>query len=197
MITLKEWMEVVQYRISEGSDFGWLCYGPDAHRLDAWNGSQDGHSHSIVFDTKTQEVYEVTSYDYRNNRAYRLMNQDYVAEHTEEARSRQVNEKQAWDDVDYIDLEVDDDWMQKALAIEAEEMDYDNRVQVPLTLDDDQMFELMRMAHEQDITLNQMVERVLREVIEQHESVHITNTDNPVDFPVIKAKKKKKVKHHD
>jgi hypothetical protein len=194
MITLKEWMEVVQYRISEGSDFGWLCYGPDAHRLDAWNGSQDGHSHSIVFDTKTQEVYEVTSYDYRNNRAYRLMNQDYVAEHTEEARSRQVNEKQAWDNVDYIDLEVDDDWMQKALAIEAEEVDYDNRVQVPLTLDDDQMFELMKLAHERDITLNQLVESVLREAIEQHESVHFTNTDNPVDFPVIKAKKKKKAK---
>lgn len=182
MITLKEWMEVVQYRISEGSDFGWLCYGADAHRLDAWNGDQGGHSHSIVFDTKTQEVYEVTSYDYRNNRAYRLMNQEYVAKHTAEARQRQVNEKQAWDDVDYIDLEVDDDWIQKALAIEAEEVDYDNRVQVPLTLDDDQMFDLMKMAHERDITLNELVEDILRDVIRVHE----TGTDNPVDFPVIK-----------
>jgi hypothetical protein len=121
------------------------------------------------------------------------MNQAYVAEHTEEARSRQVNEKQAWDEVDYIDLEVDDDWMQKALAIEAEEVDYDNRVQVPLTLDDDQMFELMRMAHERDITLNELVEDILRDVIRVHE----TGTDNPIDFPVIKAKKKKKAKHHD
>ena len=147
-----------------------------------------------MFDTKTQEVYEVSSYDYRNNRAYRLMNPDFVYEHKEEALERQVNEKEAWDDVNYIDLEVDDDWIQKALAIEAGE-DYDVRVEVPLTLDDAQVFELMRLAHAQDITLNQLVERVLRDAIEQHESVHITNTDNPIDFPVITSKKKKKGKH--
>ena len=191
MITLKEWMEVVNYRVSEGSDFCWNCYGSDAYRLDAWNGEQNGHSHSIVFDTKTQEVYEVSSYDYRNNRAYRLMNQDYVAQHKEEARQRQVNEQEAWDDVDYIDLEVDDDWIQKAIAIEAGE-DYDVRVEVPLTLDDRQVFELMRLAHARDITLNQLVESVLRDAIEMHESAHITNTDNPIDFP--KPKKKKKGK---
>ena len=194
MITLKEFFEVTNYRISEGSDYLWECYGSNAYRLDAWNGEQDGHSHSIVFDTKTQTVYEVTSYDYRNNRAYRLMNQEYVAQHTKEAMQRQVNEREAWDEVDYIDLEVDDDWIQKALAIEAEEIDYDNRVQMPLTLDDDQLFELMKLAHEQDITLNQLVEQVLREAIEQHESVHVTNTDNPIDFPVTKSKKKKKGK---
>jgi hypothetical protein len=191
MITLKEWMEVVNYRVSEGSDFCWNCYGSDAYRLDAWNGEQNGHSHSIVFDTKTQEVYEVSSYDYRNNRAYRLMNQDYVVQHKEEARQRQVNEQEAWDDVDYIDLEVDDDWIQKAIAIEAGE-DYDVRVEVPLTLDDRQVFELMRLAHARDITLNQLVESVLRDAIEIHESAHITNTDNPIDFP--KPKKKKKGK---
>ncbi len=190
MITLKEWMEVVDYRISEGSNYLWECYGADAYRLDAWNGEQNGHSHSIVFDTKTQEVYEVTSYDYRNNRAYRLMNPQFVDLHKAEARRHRVNEREAWDNVDYIDLEVDDDWIQKALAIEAEEVDYDDRVQVPLTLSDDQMFELMKLAHERDVTLNQLVEDVLREAIEQYEPVHVTNTDNPIDFP--KPKKKGK-----
>lgn len=191
MITLKEWMEVVNYRISEGSNFCWECYGSNAYRLDAWNGEQDGHSHSIVFDTNTQEVYEVTSYDYRNNRAYRLMNPEFVAEYKEEAQHRQVNEKEAWDDVNYVDLETDDDWIQKAIAIEAEE-DYDVRVEVPLTLDDRQVFELMRLAHQRDITLNQLVESVLRDAIELHESAHISNTDNPIDFPVSKEKKKKR-----
>jgi hypothetical protein len=191
MITLKEWMEVVNYRVSEGSDFCWDCYGPNSYRLDAWNGEQNGHSHSIVFDTKTQEVYEVSSYDYRNNRAYRLISPEVVELHREEARQRQVNEQEAWDDVDYIDLEVDDDWIQKAIAIEAGE-DYDVRVEVPLTLDDRQVFELMRLAHARDITLNQLVESVLRDAIEMHESAHITNTDNPIDFP--KPKKKKKGK---
>ena len=171
MLTLKEFFEVTNYRISEGSEYGWECYGPNAYRLDAWNGDQNGHSHSIVFDTKTQEVYEVTSYDYRNNRAYRLMNPDFAKKHKKEAKRRQVDHKEAFDNVDYIDLEVDDDWIQKALSIEAEEIDYDTRVQVPLTLDRDQMFELMQMAHEKDMTLNQFVEMILRQEIERLENV--------------------------
>jgi len=170
MITLKDFFEVTNYRISEGSDYGWECYGANAYRLDAWNGEQDGHSHSIVFDTKTQEVYEVTSYDYRNNRAYRLMNPDFVKKHKKEAKRRMVDVKEAWDDVDYVDLEVADDWIQKAMSIEAEEIDYDTRVQIPLTLDRDQMFELMSMAHEKDMTLNQLVEMALRQEIERLET---------------------------
>ena len=185
MITLKEFFEITDYRISEGSEYGWLCYGADAYRLDAWNGDQDGHSHSIVFDTKTQEVYEVTSYDYRNNRAYRLMNQDYVTQHKEEALDRQVNEKEAWDDVDYIDLEVDDDWMQKALSIEAGE-DYDTRVQIEVDFDDAELLEYMKIAHDRDITFNELVEIALREAIDQHRML------NDIPFPVEKKKKKKK-----
>ena len=169
MLTLKDFFEVTNYRISEGSDYGWECYGTNAYRLDAWNGEQDGHSHSIVFDTKTQEVYEVTSYDYRNNRAYRLMNPDFVKKHKKEAKRRQVDEKEAWDEVDYVDLEVAEDWIEKARAIEAEE-DYDTRVQIPLNLDRDQMFEMMRMAHERDMTLNQFVEMILRQEIERLEN---------------------------
>jgi hypothetical protein len=40
-------------------------------------------------------------------------------------------------------------------------------VSVPLELGNDEMFELMRMAHEQDLTLNQLVESLLRRVIEE------------------------------
>jgi hypothetical protein len=169
MITLKEWMEVVGYRITEGSEYQWECYGPNAHCLDSWSGDQDGHSFSIYFDTKTQEVYEVQIHDYRNQRAYRLINPDFAKKHKKEAKRREIAFKEAWDDVNYVDLEVDDDWIQKAMAVEAEE-DYDTRVSVPLTLDKDQMHDLMVMAHEQDITLNQLVESVLRQEIERIEN---------------------------
>lgn len=169
MITLKQWMEIVNYRISEGSDYQWECYGDNAHRLDAWNGEQDGHSHSIVFDTKTQEVYEVTCYDYRNTRAYRFMNPDFVKKHKKEAKRRQVDYKEAWDECEYIDLEVAEDFVEKATAIENEEATYDTRIQVPLTLDDDQMFNLMKLAHQNDVTLNEYVEQLLRKVIDEHE----------------------------
>jgi hypothetical protein len=169
VITLKEFMEICNYRITEGSDYQWECYGPNAYTLDSWNGDQDGHSFSIYFDTKTQEVYEVQIHDYRNQRAYRMINPEFVKKHKKEAKRRAVEYKEAWDNVDYVDLEVDDDWIQKALAVEAGEV-YDTRVSVPLVLDRDQMYDLMTMAHERDITLNELVEFVLREEIKRIEN---------------------------
>jgi hypothetical protein len=169
VITLKEFMEICNYRITEGSDYQWECYGPNAYTLDSWNGDQDGHSFSIYFDTKTQEVYEVQIHDYRNQRAYRMINPEFAKKHKKEAKRREVEYKEAWDNVDYVDLEVDDDWIQKALAVEAGEV-YDTRVSVPLVLDRDQMFDLMTMAHERDMTLNELVEFVLKEEIKRIEN---------------------------
>jgi len=169
MISLKQWMETVTYRVTEGDTYGWKCYGPDAHMLDSWNGEPDGHSFTIVFDTKTQVVYEVQAHDYVNQRAYRLINPDYAKANKKEAKQRGVSRKEAWDDVDYVDLETDADWLAKAQAIFAGE-DYDRRVDVPLDLDDDLIFEMMRQAHERDITLNQYVELILKKVINKEES---------------------------
>lgn len=170
MITIKDFMEVVNYKITEGSAYCWHCYGPNAYSLDSWNRVHDGHTISIVFDTDTQEVYEACAYDYKNNRAYRLINPDYKPDHDEEAAGRGVNSKEAWEDVNYVDLETDEDFLEKARAI-VNDQDYDIRVQVPLTLDKDQMFQLMELAHENDITLNQMVERVLRQEIDRIKSL--------------------------
>ena len=46
-------------------------------------------------------------------------------------------------------------------------MTTDNRVTVQVDIEDDILFKLMLMAHEQDITLNQLVENILREFIER------------------------------
>ena len=168
MITMKEWMELVDYKITEGDTYGWSCYGPNAYRLDSWNGvhGTGGYSFSIVFSTKSQKVYEVSMCDYTNNRAYRMINPKNQEKHRKEAKSKSVLANQAWDDVDYIDLEVADDFFQKALAIRAGEP-YDTRAEVEIELEEDIQLELMKMAHERDITLNQMVEEILRRMIDK------------------------------
>jgi len=166
MITLKEWMEIADYRITEGGDYCWSCYGPKAYQLSSWNGEQDGFSFSIVFDTFDQTVYEVEVCDYANNRAYRMINPVVRNEYDNEVESRDINLNQAWDDVNWIDLEVDDDFISKCLSIKAGEV-YDTQVSVPLTLDDNDMFELMKLAHERNITLNQLVEDILRQAVEE------------------------------
>ena len=163
---MKEWMELVGYRITEGSDYMWQCYGSNAYALDSWNGEQDGHSFTVIFDTKDQTVYEVQAHDYINDRAYRMINEDFQKKNRKEAKKRDIDKDNAWDDVDYVDIEVDDDFIQKCLAIKAGE-DYDTRVSVPMDFSDEELLTYMKLAHEQDITFNQLVERALREAIER------------------------------
>ena len=168
MITMKEWMELVDYKITEGGDYGWQCYGPNAYTLDSWNGvhGAGGYSFSIVFSTKTQKVYEVSVCDYTNDRAYRMINPSKVEKHSKEAESKSVLANQAWDDVDYVDLEVDDDFIQKCLAIKAGE-DYSTDISVPLDLPDDLLLEAAMNAHRQGITLNDYINNALMSMIEE------------------------------
>ena len=170
MISMKEWMELVDYKITEGGDYGWQCYGPNAYTLDSWNGvhGEGGYSFSIVFSTKTQKVYEVSMCDYTNNRAYRMIAENKQEKHRKEAESKSELANQAWDDVDYVDLDVDDDFIQKALAIRAGE-DYDTRVQVAVDFSDEELLKYMKLAHEHDMTFNDFVEQALRHAIEEHQ----------------------------
>lgn len=163
MITLKDFMEVCEYRITEGST--WNGYSHDAYCLSSWNGEhgEGGWSLNVVFDTQTQEVYEVDVCDYQRAKAYRLINPDYKNRYREGLDPEYVD--QAWDDVKFIDLEVDEDWLEKAGAIVRGE-DYDTKVSIPLTLSKDELFVLMKLAHERDMTLNEYIEGVLTEVIE-------------------------------
>ena len=46
-----------------------------------------------------------------------------------------------------------------------------NRVTIEIDLDEDLLYQLMLKAHEHDITLNQMIERILREFIDKETGV--------------------------
>jgi hypothetical protein len=169
MITLKRWMELVNYRITEGSDYGWNCYGNDAYSLSFWNGihGDGGFSSNIIFDTKNQKVYEVDVCDYTNDRAYRLIDPEYASAYRKESSERTTeffDVEEAWEGVRYINLEVEEDFIAKADAI-VNGNEYDARVMVPVDLDDNTLMKLFTMAHEQDITLNQLVENILTELI--------------------------------
>jgi hypothetical protein len=46
----------------------------------------------------------------------------------------------------------------------------DGRESVPIDLPKEELFQLMLRAHEKDVTLNQLVESILRELIEREEN---------------------------
>lgn len=158
---LNELTEALDYRIVGGSEYCWSCF-PDARFLDF----ESEHAHvSCIFDTVSQVIYEVSINDKPNKyKPYRWLNPAYKDDYLAEAKEKNVDTTQAWDDVKWVELEIASDFLDKATAIFFGD-EFDDRVQVPLDLGKDELFKLMEMAHEQDITLNQLVEKLLTEVI--------------------------------
>ena len=165
MITLKDWMELVAYRITETSDYGWNCYGENAQTFTFWDGSHTGVSTDIIFDMKNQTVYEVTAHDFAMSKSYRMINPEYRDLYQAEVKERKQDDM-AYDDVEYVDLETDEDLLDKLSKILNYEI-YDTRIQVPLTLNRDQIYQMMEQAHKKDMTLNQYAEHLLRQAIDE------------------------------
>jgi len=80
---------------------------------------------------------------------------------------------------------VEGDFIEKARAI-CKDQDYDTRVQIQIEFSDEELLEYMKIAHDRDITFNQLVEIALQEAIDQHRML------NDIPFPVKKKKKDKK-----
>lgn len=178
MITLRQFMEVIDYKITEGSEYCWDCYGPNAYQMDSWNGLHDagGYTVNCVFDKVDQTVYQMEAWDYTKNRVFRWIHPNYLAAYKQECVEREIDFKNAFDDTNFTDIDVEDDIIEKATAIVAGE-EYDTRVQVPLVLDQDHLYEMMKLAHQRDITLNELVESVLTEAIAEYERTGTIRTE--------------------
>lgn len=164
MNSVKDWCELVNYKINEGYEYGWNCYGPNAYGLNSYEDEQ--YSITIIFDTKDQTVYCLEAVDYRKDLAFRIFNPDYIQAYKDKVKYSQVNDV-AYENVKFIDLELVSDFYQKAKAI-VENTPYDNRVNIELELEDHEVLYLYEQAHKHDITLNQMVEKILWNVIKEH-----------------------------
>lgn len=167
MITVKSFTEAIDFKITGGSTYGWNCFGPDARWLDSEEPGR--YSASIVFGGAEHTVYVAEVSDTINNRSYRWINPDYAEALKQEAIDRGIDNSVAWDDVQHTDLEVAEDFLSKCEAIVAGKTDYDTRISIPLTLDDNEMLQLMTLAHEQDMTFNNFVEKLLRQVIDREQ----------------------------
>ena len=168
-ITLKDYLECISYRITEGSDYLWKCYGSNVYQLDS--GSSYGENTvSAVFDKKTQMVYQLEAWDYANRRSYRWVDPDYISALKAEHTKRGFPFENSIDDEKFIDIDSVTDILQKAKAI-ANGDEYDTRTIIELNFDDAELFVAMKMAHEMDITFNKLVEAALKSVIDKAKTV--------------------------
>lgn len=166
---LSELNETFDHRISSGDEYLWNCY-PNGRFLEY---KSDYAYVSAIFNTETQEVYEVTvSVDTStwepDVRPYRWLDPEFKNAHDAEAKERNIDPSVAWDDVKWIDLESADDFFEKASAIFNGDDSFDKRIQVPLDLNEDEILKIALMAHKRDITLNKMVEEIIQLAIEKH-----------------------------
>lgn len=162
--TIQRWMEIVNFRITEGCDYLWQCYGEHAFLMSSWDGEQDGVSANIIIDRKTQVVYEMSISDYAAEKAYRLINPDFLKKFKKECKRRKVEDFEAWDDVKFIDLEVEEDFFEKMAAI-INHQPYDDRIVISVDFTDEELLRYMKRAHELDITFNQLVEQSLTQLL--------------------------------
>lgn len=165
MITLQQFLETIDYKVTGGSDFLWKCYGPDAYSIDS--EVYDHYSASIYFDTKTSEVYEIAVCDEINNRQYRWTNPDFTDAYNTEVTSRGL------DDNDFLlnltTIEVDYDMLEKLSGI-VNKTDYDTRIVIEVEMADEDFQVYAMAAHKMDITFNEFVEIAIRAAVEKYES---------------------------
>lgn len=157
-ITLKEFMQAIDYQITDSSPFQWQCYGRSAVYFDS---EAEDYTVNAVFDLENQTLCEMSAFDYSRKRAYRFFNGDCQTRYTSEAESRGVDPDEAWEGVKVTNLEVAKDMLEKTKAI-VEGRDYDTRISVEIDLEDSELFSLMKLAHQQDVTFNQYVENLIQ-----------------------------------
>jgi hypothetical protein len=166
MLSIKKWMELTNFRITEGSDFGWQCFG-SAYTLDAWDGdNENGWSMCIVFSPRTQAVYQVEAHDYKRSNAYRYTNPDFREAYDAETKARNAMHYDEIEDYKITDLEVQDDWESKAFSI-VNYADYDAGILVPLDFTDEELLPIFKLAHEANLSFNDYVCLALRTMVDR------------------------------
>jgi hypothetical protein len=167
MITTKEFLECINYCITEGEEFQWSCYGSNARYLEYWNNKHDSSvTVSAIFDTVDQTVYQIEVWDGGRNRDYRWIDPDYREAHRLEAVKRGTDPDESYDGRKFIDIEVEEDIIEKATAV-FNDTDYDSRITISIELTNEEKLLIMEQAHERDITVNQYVEYILQQEIDR------------------------------
>jgi hypothetical protein len=158
---------IFNHQITNSDNYGWDCYGPNARMQDYTSDHATG---TVVYDTKNFTVFEVTVCPLNDEsiRPYRWIDPEFNDAYLAEAKKRNVIPDQAWDDVKYIDLETVEDFTTKASAI-FNGKSFDTRIEVPIELDNEVLLQLTMQAHKRDITINQLVEEILRQLVAEHE----------------------------
>lgn len=123
------------------------------------------HIHKIaVKDNVEKVVYVLNDYPFKNPEELTGWTFKHWNDNFNELVSRDC------ENYEIIELQTIEDFIDKANSIR-NELNYDKRIEIPLDISKNDLFDLMYAAHLEDVTLNTFVERCLRETIAEHKSL--------------------------
>ena len=88
MITIKDWMEGVKYRVTDSFGWNWDCFGSNAICLESEWGCVDGRTYTVCYDRETMEVYKICSYSNSDCTALRWLNPTFRKAYLAEEKSK-------------------------------------------------------------------------------------------------------------
>jgi hypothetical protein len=147
MISLDTVLDIVNYQITEGSEAMWPCLGSSTYCISSWDRTLNKYEICAYFDPVTREVFFVEACDYSQDRAYRYINPAWRDVINNWASEKGHDVTTAWDGVNFIELEVESDWVAKAASIVKRE-DYDARILIEVELDEDTIASLHALHQE-------------------------------------------------
>lgn len=162
MNTLTNFLKAIDYNITETSEYTWDCYGNDVRSMDSYNLGLN--ECSAIFTKNGGEIRELTMHDYDNNRSYRWTDPQFTQARKTEALALKVDDNIAYDDVEFIELEMIEDMLEKMEAVSCGK-EYDTRIMIPLDMTEQEFLEVARAAHALDITINAFFTMAIKEAI--------------------------------
>ena len=87
---LKTILEAGEYRITEGSEYLWSCFGQDARSLNMSMNSDAEQEISVIFDSKTQFIYQVEFFDTISAAVYSWTAPDFIEAYFDEGKERGI-----------------------------------------------------------------------------------------------------------
>ena len=103
-MTLIEALTAFKGRISGGSEYQWQCFGPNARFIDF--ADADGlECGSVIHDTKTFEVYELTLHITGQDQVFRWIDPAHLDAYFNECQERGIDPSHAWDSVKYMSID--------------------------------------------------------------------------------------------
>lgn len=192
-MNLQQVFEAGKFLISDGSTYGWSCFGPNACLVDFSSSPKMlTNVASVTFDRVNQTVYNVevffvTSDSESKDTAFRWINPEYIRAYRNESYGRGVPFKSSYDGIEFIDKDNETEILEilklamsypDAESCGDELKTYINTCLIEIDLNKDQLLELMVKAHERDITFNQYMGEVLQLAVENAEKI-IKENDKP------------------